>query len=467
MKTNQILSAALAIVALASSCKKDDHRILPSKEGIQFTSQIVGNVATKASGSAWGKNDEIGVFMKQGAGLEKVLASNKMYTTPGDGNFSATGANIINFLDEGKVDFIAYYPFVSALESNNLPINIADQSSQEKIDVMYSNNAVGLDKASEKPSLVFEHKLAKIEFNVSAGEGVDNLSDLKVEFRAVNTKSAMDLATGAISEGENSANVNAKINSVDSKKSFVETILIPGDYAGKEIIFSAGGESFEWKVPADIKYETGKRYTYNVNLMTLPTPKVAVTGTAVITDWNAVSGGTIDLKNFRNVKKSPEPTGIEQTLFQEKFGEISANDSKVRFKIGKYDRYENKSVKYSDLYADKTSDIRRTKKLPAHVWFPTKGKKGFKIDGLKAEGFKDIVLTFDLAGDADGMPANGIKVKVNGKVQTLSGVLGAKNKFSEQKISGISAENNLSIEFEAENNEQGYRLSNIKIVGKK
>jgi hypothetical protein len=72
-----------------------------------------------------------------------------------------------------------------------------------------------------------------------------------------------------------------------------------------------------------------------------------------------------------------------------------------------------------------------------------------------------------LAGDVDGMPANGIKVKVNGKVQTLSGALGAKNKFSEQKISGISAENNLSIEFEAENNLQGYRLNNIKIVGKK
>ena len=464
MKTKQFLSATLAIVALMASCKKDDYRKLPSTEGVQFTSKIEGNAATKASGTTWGANDEIGVFMKQGSGLGNALAANKKYVTPGNGNFTATGADVINYPDQGKVDFIAYYPYASAVSGTTLPINVSNQTAQEKIDVMYSNNATGLDKISGSPALTFQHKLSKIEINVTGGTGV-NLSGLKTVFNAVNTTASMDLSTGVISEGSNSANVNAKIISVDGKNT-VEAILIPGDYAGKEVVFTAGNENFKWTLPANLAYETGKKYSYNVSLESGETKQVVVEGNATITDWTAIIGGSFKAgKDGGTVTTTPEPTtnAKEQTFYQEGFGP----NITPRPKVEEYKGFENKDVVYSTLFPG-AADIRSTSRMNSHLWLPANRNSGLKIEGIKSEGFKDVVLTFDIAAQELG-PVNGVTVKINGKELSTSGDLKSKNKFIPVKVSGIETASTMTLEFvaTAANNKVGYRVDNIKLVGKK
>jgi hypothetical protein len=464
MKTKQFLSATLAIVALMASCKKDDYRKLPSTEGIQFTSKIEGNAVTKASGTTWGANDEIGVFMKQGSGLGNALAANKKYVTPGNGNFTATGADVINYPDQGKVDFIAYYPYASAVSGTTLPINVSNQTAQEKIDVMYSNNATGLDKTSGSPALTFQHKLSKIEINVTGGTGV-NLSGLKAVFNAVNTTASMDLSTGVISAGSNSANVNAKIISVDGKNT-VEAILIPGDYAGKEVVFTAGNENFKWTLPANLAYETGKKYSYNVSLESGETKQVVVEGNATITDWTSIIGGSFKAgKDGGTVTTTPEPTtnAKEQTFYKEGFGP----NITPRPKVEEYKGFENKDVVYSTLFPG-AADIRSTSRMNSHLWLPANRNSGLKIEGIKSEGFKDVVLTFDIAAQELG-PVNGVTVKINGKELSTSGDLKSKNKFIPVKVSGIETASTMTLEFvaTAANNKVGYRVDNIKLVGKK
>lgn len=469
MKTKQFLSATLAIVALMASCKKDDYRKLPSTEGVQFTSKIEGNAATKASGTTWGANDEIGVFMKQGSGLGNALAANKKYVTPGNGNFTATGADVINYPDQGKVDFIAYYPYASAVSGTTLPINVSNQTAQEKIDVMYSNNATGLDKTSGSPALTFQHKLSKIEINVTGGTGV-NLSGLKTVFNAVNTTASMDLSTGVISEGSNSANVNAKIISVDGKNT-VEAILIPGDYAGKEVVFTAGNENFKWTLPANLAYETGKKYSYNVSLESGETKQVVVEGNATITDWTSIIGGSFKAgKDGGTVTTTPEPTtnAKEQTFYQEGFGDIKKGVT-TKFRFETYTGFDDKTVKYSDLYKAGYVDIRRTSSMESHAWFPGSRTTGFKIEGINLDGFKDIVLTYDLAANAANASVNVVKIRVNGTELSTSGNLGSANTFVEQKITGLPTAQTYTVEFYAESasNKAGYRVDNIKLVGKK
>src|SRR5690606_7179655 len=113
MKTKQLLSAMLVFTAVMTSCKKDDFEKNKSVKdsGVEFTSRIMGDFATKASGNRWDANDEICVFIIQGGRLSKVVGANKKFTANGDGNVSSTGDDILNYPAKVQLDFIAYYPF--------------------------------------------------------------------------------------------------------------------------------------------------------------------------------------------------------------------------------------------------------------------------------------------------------------------------------------------------------------------
>lgn len=468
MKTKQLLAATLAFIALVSSCKKDDYRKLektnPSE--VKFTSRILGTTATKANGNAWDANDEIGVFMKQGTGLSNILAANKKYTTNGNGNFTAKGGDIINYPETGQVDFIAYYPYSTGINGTSLNVNVSDQSNLAKIDVMYSDNAKNLGKNSGPASLEFTHKLAKIELIVKAGTGVNNLTGLRTAYNNVPTVSSMDLSTGVISAGSTNANVNAKVTAQNADQ-FVEAILIPGDYSAKEVVFTVGSDNYKWTLPANLTYENGKKYTYNITLQV--GGLVAVTGNAIITDWTSVTGGTHTIGKDGGTVTPPTPTGVEQTIYEETFGDISMDDRSKRFRIGQYTGFYNKTVSYSDLYTAEYADIRRTTTMDAHVWLPANRTTGLKIQNINTTGFTNLKLTYSMASNRPGQKVENVKVKVNGQELQQTGVLGGQNSFSTQTINtGIPAAP-ITIEFDAISalNEGGYRIDNIKLVGTK
>jgi len=121
--------------------------------------------------------------MKTGSGLSNALASNKQYvTTSGDGNFKATSATeeISYPADGSNVDFIAYYPYQTTISNNVYPVNVSDQTQQNKIDFMYANNVTGANKNTANAQLQFSHKLSKVNLTITAGKGVSTLSGLTV-----------------------------------------------------------------------------------------------------------------------------------------------------------------------------------------------------------------------------------------------------------------------------------------------
>src|SRR5690606_15369708 len=459
---------ALAFIALVSSCKKDDYRKLektnPSE--VQFTSRILGTQATKANGNTWDSNDEIGVFMKQGTGLSNILAGNKKYSTNGNGNFSASGNNVINYPEAGQVDFIAYYPYSADLKGTSLGFNISEQSNPAKIDVMYSNNAKSLSKGSKTASLEFAHKLAKVELIVKAGKGVSNLTGLKTAYNNIPTLSNMDLATGTIANGSGAANVQAKVTA-QQENQLVEAILIPGEYSAKEVVFSIGSDNYKWTLPAKLNYESGKKYTYNITLQL--GGLVAVTGNAIITDWISVTGGTHTIGKDGGTVTPPVPTGTEQTIYEENFGDIPVADRSKRYKVEEYTGFSNKAVKYSNLFTSGWVDIRRTGTMDAHVWFTLNKTTGLKIEGINTTGYKDLKLTYKLAANASGKPIENLKVRINGVELQPKGVLGGQNEFSVQTISSGIPAAAITIEFDAQSatNDKGYRVDDIKLVGTK
>ncbi len=474
MKKKQLLGAALALIVLGNSCKNDDYRnVGPENDGkVSFTSSIGNGTNTRVSGNSWDANDAIGVFMKQGAGLASPLAVNKKYTTSGNGNFAGQGAEIINYPETGAVDFIAYYPYASTLSGANLPIDVTTQTNQAAIDVLYSNNATGQTKTSGTAKLDFSHKLAKVELTVKGGTGVPNVNGLQVVYNSINTTATMDLATGTVTGAANAKNVTAKATAGTGSQ-LVEAIVIPGNYAAKEVVFTLASGTFKWTIPANTSFEAGKKYTYDIQLRTGSTGnEVAVTGAGTITDWTSVPGGSINVDGDGDGGTGPGPgPGTEQTLFMEAFGTAPASKDFPKARMGDYTDFSEKGVKYSDLDPASWVDIRATSTINPHVWMPSARTTGFKIEGINTTGATKLKLSYDITANAAGASVKVVKVRVNGQELTVpAGSVATSNTYVVVNIdAGIPTGNSLTLEFSATDTENtaGYRIDNIKLVGTK
>lgn len=281
MKTkNLFLAFAVSALAFTSCSNDDDGGGSGDLKSVHFVSTITDMTGTtpqtRAAGSVWDKNDAIGVYMvKNGLGLTAgtTLAENKHHITENgtaNGIFKpADASSLIKYPDDGsKVDFIAYYPYVSGtIADYKYPIDVSVQASQAAIDFLYSNNAVNLDKNTPSIALRFQHKLTKVIFNITSDD-IPDLSGLAVTIKGMKTQATYNLAGGENAltvDGASIADIQAKAAATGAN---AEAIILPETgVAGRSFVFSLpSGDSFVWEIPATAEYEESKKYTYNVKL---------------------------------------------------------------------------------------------------------------------------------------------------------------------------------------------------------
>jgi hypothetical protein len=352
-----------------------------------------------------------------------------------------------------------------------LPVSVATQTNLSAIDVLYSNNATGLNKASGTANLNFAHKLAKIEFTVKAGNGVADVNGLSVAYKNVNTTASLDLATGTLSGAATPKDVTAK-TTAKAPGQFVEAILLPGDYSAKTVVFTLASGTYTWTLPASTTFDATKKYTFDITLQTSSSGnQVAVTGAGTITDWTTVPGGSVNVDQDGGTNPGPGPgpgTGTEQSLFLETFGN-SGPTANPRARMGTYTDFSEKGVTYSDLYTD-FADIRSSATINSHVWLPSGKTTGFKVEGINTTGATNLKLSYNITANVSAAPIAAIKVKVNGVEQTLpTGTITTSNTYVPVNLTGIANSNSLTIEFYslAADNTAGYRIDDIKVLGTK
>lgn len=313
MKISRILIIFLSF-SLLIACSKDTEIENPNNtpKAVKFQSTISG-LQTKATGSTWENQDEIGVFMKKaGQSLSATMVvdnvSNKRYETiSGNGVFTPLSGNSIYYPSNGSfVDFVAYHPYKSTLSDLNIPVDVTNQSSQSAIDLLYSNNATNLNKDVPTASLAFSHQLSKMVFNVTAGTGVSSLNGLTITISGMKTKGTFSLIDGSLTTDNTSGTgITAKI-SANGNDMLGEAIVIPvSDLNGAIITFTlptAG--TFTWDIPSNTDYNKGHKYTYDVELKKTDGSGVATIINASIVDW--VTGSTEHI----SIEKNPgEPGG--------------------------------------------------------------------------------------------------------------------------------------------------------------
>ncbi|WP_342648609.1 fimbrillin family protein [Mucilaginibacter sp. CSA2-8R] len=306
-----------ALLLLVAACRKDrgNDVIDVAANEVRFSASINGQIKTKATNDKWDANDAIGVFMKTGTGLSNALASNKKYiTVAGDGEFKASATDQSIFYPEsGTVDFVAYYPYQQTLSGTSYSVNVANQTNQAAIDLMYAT-ANSLTKNSTAAQLAFTHQLSKIEITVKNGNGVPSLTGLSTTLVGLKNNATFDLAYGTLSGQSQIANIQAK-NSVNNGATLAEAIVIPTtDETGIKAVFTIGSKTYTLTLPATTKFEAGKKYAYEVELRgDAGDSGVAVALKASILNWTDVPSGSYSLDQGTVVVNPPTLSGYMET----------------------------------------------------------------------------------------------------------------------------------------------------------
>ncbi len=288
-----------------------------AESNVTFSAEIVSLNATthntKAQNNQWEANDAIGVYaLNAGTQLPAGVYDSKeniKFTTNGDGNFSAT-ADKIEYPETGALDFIAYYPF-GGINNYEYSVDVASQDFKA-IDVLYSNNAKGLDKDNANANLQFKHQLAMVVLNVKAGTNVTSLNGLTVKEEGLVTDGKLSLADGTVALGTTKTAINPVVTDNGTDK-VATAILVPGqDMNTAKFTFTLNGEMYEW-TPQTQALESGKKYVYVLTLNGATVNKVEVTASATILDWEEVTKDNVTLDPEADDKFEADKTNVTFT----------------------------------------------------------------------------------------------------------------------------------------------------------
>ena len=192
----------LTSMALLVACNKDDdNNTSQSTTGNdkRVSLEIAANIGIQAEGTTraaethWDEGDQIGVYVTKRntttifEDVEHTVGKNLLYTFNDGTNYETNGSTYRLFapskkiyLSSDPVDIFGYYPYnaSASLDPTAIPINVSDQSSQERIDFMRGKRG-NVSNSNVSIELQFKHKLVKLVFNLKQGEGLlpDELND--------------------------------------------------------------------------------------------------------------------------------------------------------------------------------------------------------------------------------------------------------------------------------------------------
>lgn len=270
IKVNLFFIVALALVSSCSDMQDPNGNTSQNqKKEVKFTSTVTGNM-TKASGTNWSANDQIGVYMiATGTELNSSNivnnADNVAYkTTSGDGFFTASKNGILFPEDGDKVDFIAYYPYTT-ISDYLYNIDVKDQSNPEKIDFMYSNNLTDRNNQSPIGNLTFKHELCLLSLNIVSKDG-SSIDNIKSTVNNTVTDAKFNLANRTLTIGQNIQPITMNSKKIESSV-VLEAILIPQTLTEDlNITLSINNKQKTISIPNFKSLESSNRYTYTINV---------------------------------------------------------------------------------------------------------------------------------------------------------------------------------------------------------
>lgn len=272
----------LLLALLASCSQSDDGTSHTADRQISFTGIV--HPSTRATESAFEDEDEISVFaFKEGAGgfTSDSYATNVRYQYM-DGKFQAVGQGII-YPQEQSLAFWAIYPYC---ESAAPAFTFDVQEDQRKV-LNYSHSdlmtASTNNTTSTTPSLAFNHRLSCVTVNLTFED--TNSKAAQLNFTYVQKSASVNMTEATFRGiGEAVSTIRATPNGAGRFKVILPPQTIAQGTEFVEVTTEAVTEpakTYRWKVPKDLVWVSGSRYTYNLNVS-----KVGeITFTSEINPW--------------------------------------------------------------------------------------------------------------------------------------------------------------------------------------
>ena len=211
MKTIVLLaSVATVLVSCHHHHDSDDEIVVEDEVSLTEIKLNASIVTTRTSDVEWESGDLIGVYMFQAGTTEltDLGYDNTEYEADDDGKSSSFSPvyddQTAYYPEDGsEVDIIAYHPYSQSVANGVLDIDLSDQSDQKAVDVMVSDLAESRSVEKYSASVVFYHKLVKLLFYISAGDGFDeaNLEGLGIALTEQKVEGEIDV-TDPDSEAE-------------------------------------------------------------------------------------------------------------------------------------------------------------------------------------------------------------------------------------------------------------------------
>ncbi len=259
---------ALALAAMLLSCTKTGTRnedILPEgKYPLRLTAEMTQPLTRSGGKDAWTGGEEIGVNM------EGMLSPRKFVVEADGSARPADAANAIWWKNTDEARITAWHPDIV-----NPALDISDQSGgYADFDLVWAT-AVG--RYNQDIVLQFRHRMAKVEFSLTAGDGIteEELANASVKvlgddeaYFSIGMAGAADKSDGEIAPYYDSA----------TKK--FEAIVVPQDMTGKPLIrIGLGEKTFSYTPPTEAsgKLDAGTCHSYAIT--------VKANGLEVETPW--------------------------------------------------------------------------------------------------------------------------------------------------------------------------------------
>lgn len=365
MKLGKFLFMSMLSGIVLTACVDNDDKCEwnDGSQPVSFTSSIKG-VNTRAVDTKWTAGDKVGIFMKTANGdLSAAIAVNKLHTTDESGNLTASNAdNALYYPANGSVDFIAYYPYTASLTENTYKVDVATQTDQPSIDLLYSNNATNFAKGTaSKPQLQFAHMLSQIVFNIEKDATIPSLNGLKVTFEGMNTKADFALANGALSNAGTVAKIDAVVNEASAT---AKTIVLPASaLSGIKVVFALNGKSYTADYP-QATLEGGSKYTHKVTLSDSNGQPVIEMEAATITGWTEVPGDDIEV-DFGDGGVTPTEVVLLDEPFDANQGGFTIDDKTLpegSTYVWKWNTFTDKNTQITTQYMKASAFINNANK---------------------------------------------------------------------------------------------------------
>ena len=291
MKKRKLLGWAFIALASITSCTNNTEEILTQECEIRLTSEITPSRASQDLQSTQiVEGQQVGVTIIGGKSEHKNVA----WSAGTDGALINTGDAV--YWGNDVATITAYHPFSSSLKTDGTIsfYRKADQNADEDYlasDLLWASTTAS--KTTNAVPLNFTHKLAKINVTLTSDE-IEDLSGASIYICATKNSVNFNTTTGELTSLSSAEYNDVKAGTTTSTNTTASAIVIPRTLPANTgfIKVVKGGKTFTYNLTKEIKLESGKSYSYTVNLKEKQIQMAIVSSS--ITSWDNNDLGEVD-----------------------------------------------------------------------------------------------------------------------------------------------------------------------------